>query len=142
MTALGITGAKIASDVLSPILPYKGVLWSSEEEVIFKHNSLGNYAYMSFTWDRLGLVYDGTNIYKKDDETQTALTDREVYLHFEKFLKTYDEENRYMYYSLAEPIKTDIEIPVMEGIKRVTNNISICNSSGVCASNIEVEYDD
>ena len=44
--------------------------------------------------------------------------------------------------ALQDPILEDIELPKIEALQRVTNNISICSENGVCAINIEVEYDD
>lgn len=46
------------------------------------------------------------------------------------------------WYVLQNPITNSIDIPDIDLVQRLSNNINVCSNNGVCASNIEIEYDE
>lgn len=65
---------KYDTHILSTILKYN-YDWFANTECIFHHSDTNWNYYWSIYWSRLGLTYDGINVYKTDDTSQTPLTE-------------------------------------------------------------------
>ena len=96
-------------NMLSVMLPYDQS-WTADKESIFHHNTSNVNYYFSFLWSRLGLVYDGTNVYKVDDGG-TSITDAEIKNICLDFLNSLSEEYRKIYMILETPTEETIDIP-------------------------------
>ena len=122
--------------MLSVSFPNASNRWSSKVEAIFNHSSLDGYLYLKVNWDRMGLVYDGTTVYVDGDETQTALTDKQIVSYFTQYLDTLSEKEK-EFICVSSVLEEDIELPDILTHKG-TNIIEIDTS--IIPSNMEVKY--
>ena len=133
-----IASMKLTYTMLSTLLTNVGVSWYTDNEGIFHHHTLGSHYYFSLSWNRLGLTYDGTNVYRTDDETQTALTDNQILNIVYNYIRSLPEEDRMLYMILNTPTETHIELPALPAFKNVTTVYEI--QTQVQPSNVEAEY--
>lgn len=132
----GIVSQKYDTHILSTIFNYN-YDWFANTECIFHHNQTKYNYYWSVYWNRLGLTYDGTNVYRTDDTEQTPLTDREIISIANEWLSTLPDKDKEIYVILDTPIKEPISPPVLKTIKG-TNVISV--DTLVRPSNIKAKY--
>jgi len=98
-----------------PILPnINGV--GTDIESACHHNSGTLNSYYSFNWSRLGLTYDGTNVYKIDDPT-TPLSDNDLKTIATNYINSFSEEYRTVYMVRETPTTTPITLPSIPTIK-------------------------
>lgn len=128
---------KAIGTMLSTFLP-NVIDWHSDKEAIFHHTYLKTHYYLSLSWSRLGLTYDGTNVYRTDDETQTALTDSEICAIEKEYLLSLPEEDRKIYMILDTPTQTSISLPILPTFKGLTTIYEV--GTTIQPSNMEAEY--
>lgn len=113
--------------------------WWQNDEGVLSHKINTEGVYFSLKWERMGLVYDGTNVYKKEDTEKTKpLTDLEIYnLIGEYFPNTFTEDERTIHYALLTPIEQSIELPNIP-THRGTTIIEV--DTTILPSNMKVVY--
>ena len=111
--------------------------FSNDTESIFHHNGVYYLYYWSVYWHRLGLTYDGTNVYRTDDTEQTPLTDSEIINIANKWLNTLSGKDREVYIILDVPSEKSTTLPALKTFKG-TNIISV--DTNISPSNIQVQY--
>lgn len=124
--------------MLSTLLRYQIAGWVTDAECIFHHHENHYNYYFSLSWQRLGLTYDGTNAYRTDDETQTALTDSEIISIAKEYLLSIPEEDRKVYMILNTPTQTPISLPILPTFKGITTVYEV--GTTIQPSNMEAEY--
>ena len=127
---------KYDSHILSTIFNYK-LGWSEDIEIIFHHTDNYYNFYWSVYWSRLGLAYDGTNVYRTDDTSQTPLTDSEIITIANEWLSTLSDKDKEIYVILDTSIDDPISLPTLKTVKG-TSVISVDTS--VEPSNIKAKY--
>lgn len=125
--------------VLSPILKSLQESWWQNSEGIISHKINAYGIYLSLNWDRLGLTYDGENVYSNDDINKTTpLSDAVLYDNASKyFTQKFSEGYRTIYYPLDTPTEETIELPNIPTIKGTT---ILEVDTIVEASNLNVSY--
>lgn len=113
--------------------------WWQNDEGVLSHKINTGGVYFSLKWERIGLVYDGTNVYKKEDTEKTKpLTDVEICdLIGKYFPNTFTEDERTIHYALLKPIEQSIELPTMPTL---TGNVTYEISTSISPSSIEYGY--
>ena len=111
--------------------------WYNDRESIFHHPSTWYAYYWSVYWHRLGLTYDGTNVYRTDDTEQTPLTDSEIINIAKQWLNTLSDKDREVYIILDTPTEKSTTLPALKTFKG-TNIISV--DTNISPSNIQVQY--
>ena len=111
--------------------------FSNDTESIFHHPSNWYVYYWSVYWHRLGLTYDGTNVYRTDDAEQTPLTDREIINIANKWLNTLSDKYKEIYMIRSKSTEKSITLPALKTFKG-TNIISV--DTNISPSNIQVQY--
>ena len=106
-------------------------------ETIFHHTGVTYAYYWSVYWHRLGLTYDGTNVYRTDDTEQTPLTDSEIMNIAKQWLNTLSAKDREIYIILKTTTEKSITLPALKTFKG-TNIISV--DTNISPSNIQVQY--
>lgn len=122
--------------ILSTIFNY-GVYWTGDIECIFHHNYYNYHYYWSVYWSRLGLTYDGTNVYRTDDVLQTPLTDREIISIAKEWLSKLSDKDKEIYMILDTPTEEPISLPVLKTFKGTT---IISVDTSIQPSNIKGKY--
>ena len=84
------------------------------------------------------MTYDGTNVYRMDDETQTALTDSEICAIGNEYLLSMPEEDRKIYMILKTPTETSMSLPILPTFKGITTVYEV--GTTIQPYNIEAEY--
>lgn len=123
--------------MLSTIFNYHGGDWSGNTEYIFHHSNTNYNYYWSIYWNRLGLTYDGTNVYRTDDTSQTPLTDSEIVSIANEWLSTLSDKDKEIYMILDTPTEENISIPTLKTFKG-TSIVSV--DTFVLPSNIKTKY--
>ena len=108
-----------------------------DAETVFHHPSSLYAYYISIYWHRLGLTYDGTNVYRTDDIEKTPLTDNQIINIAKEWLKTLSNKDKEVFIILEKPTEKTISLPALKALKG-TNVISVDTS--VIPSNIKVNY--
>ena len=111
--------------------------FSFDQETVFHHPTSPFAYYWSVYWHRLGLTYDGTNVYRTEDTEQTPLTDSEIINIANKWLNTLSAKDREVYIILNTPTKKSTTLPALKTFKG-TNIISV--DTNISPSNIQVQY--
>lgn len=137
-TALYLPPIKNVYEILSTFLKYHRTGWHYDIESIFHHHHTYYNYYISLYWSRLGLTYDGTNVYRMDDETQTALTDSEICAIGHEYLLSMPEEDRKIYMILKTPTETSMSLPILPTFKGITTIYEV--GTAIQPYNIEVNY--
>lgn len=127
---------KYDSHILSNIFNYK-LGWSEDIEIIFHHTDNYYNFYWSVYWSRLGLAYDGTNVYRTDDTSQTPLTDSEIISIANEWLSTLSDKDKEIYVILDTPTEEIISLPTLKTVKG-TSVMSVDTS--IQPSNIKAKY--
>lgn len=122
--------------ILSTIFNY-GAYWTGDIECIFHHNYYNYNYYWSVYWSRLGLTYDGTNVYRTDDVLQTPLTDREIISIAKEWLSKLSDKDKEIYMILYTPTEEPISLPALKTVKG-TSIMSVDTS--IQPSNIKGKY--
>ena len=133
----GFTNGKFDYHIRSTIFRNVSDGWYDEIESIFHHNDAYYVYYWSVYWHRLGLTYDGTNVYRTDDTEQTPLTDSEIINIAKQWLNTLSAKDREVYIILNTPTEKSITLPALKTFKG-TNIISV--DTNISPSNIQVQY--
>lgn len=134
-----ISGAikhKLDSHILSTIFNYN-LGWSANIESIFHHPNNQYALYWSVYWSRLGLTYDGTNVYRTDDTSQTPLTDSEIKNIANEWLSTLSDKDKEIYVILDTPTEEPISLPTLKTVKGTS---VILVDTSVEPSNIKAKY--
>lgn len=134
--ALGSPTQKPYACMLSPVFKYNGS-YSADEETIVHHNTSNTTYYVSLLWERLGLTYDGTNTYRTDDTTQTALTDREIHDIASTYIDNLPAEYKKIYMVLNTPKATRLQPPELPTFK---GNTTYVIGTTTQPSDMVVEY--
>ena len=108
-----------------------------DQETVFHHPTSPYAYYWSVYWHRLGLTYDGTNVYRTDDTEQTPLTNSEIINIANKWLNTLSAKDREVYIILDTPTKKSTTLTALKTFKG-TNIISV--DTNISPSNIQVQY--
>ena len=108
-----------------------------DAETVFHHPSSYHVYYWSVYWQRLGLTYDGANVYRTDDTEQTPLTDSEIINIATQWLNTLSGKDREVYIILNTTTEESITLPALKTFKG-TNIISV--DTNISPSNIQVQY--
>ena len=108
-----------------------------DQETVFHHPTSPYAYYWSVYWHRLGLTYDGTNVYRTDDTEQTSLTNSEIINIANKWLNTLSNKDREVYIILDTPTKKSTTLTALKTFKG-TNIISV--DTNISPSNIQVQY--
>lgn len=111
--------------------------WHNEIESIFHHNDAYYVYYWSVYWHRLGLTYDGTNVYRTDDTEQTPLTDSEIINIAKQWLNTLSDKDKEIYMIRSKSTEKSTTLPALKTFKG-TNIISV--DTNISPSNIQVKY--
>ena len=111
--------------------------FSLDQETVFHHPTSPYAFYWSVYWHRLGLTYDGTNVYRTDDAEQTPLTDSEIINIANKWLNTLPDKDREVYIILGVPSEKSTTLSALKTFKG-TNIISV--DTNISPSNIQVQY--
>ena len=111
--------------------------FANDTESIFHHPGTWYAYYWSVYWHRLGLTYDGTNVYRTDDTEQTPLTDSEIINITKKWLNTLSDKDREIYIILDTPSAKSTTLSALKTFKG-TNIISV--DTNISPSNIQVQY--
>lgn len=127
---------KYDTHMLSTIFNYN-YAWLANTECIFHYNATHYNYYWSIYWSRLGLTYDGTNVYRTDDIEQTSLTDSEIVSIANEWLSTLSDKDKEIYMILDMPTEENISLPALKTFKG-TSIISVDTS--VQPSNIKAKY--
>ena len=127
---------KYDTHMLSTIFNYNYAYFANTE-CIFHYNATHYNYYWSIYWSRLGLTYDGTNVYRTDDIEQTSLTDSEIVSIANEWLSTLSDKDKEIYMILDMPTEEPIPLPALKTFKG-TNIISVDTS--VQPSNIKAKY--
>ena len=122
--------------ILSTIFNYNPG-WTADVECIFHHNVNNYNYYWSIYWNRLGLTYDGTNVYRTDDASQTPLTDSEIISIANEWLSTLPDKDKEVYMILDTPTEESVSLPTLKTFKG-TNIVSVDTS--IQPSNIKTKY--
>ena len=130
------TKHKYDTHILSTIFNYN-VGYISDIESIFHHESSYYAWYWSVYWNRLGLTYDGTNVYRTDDTEQTPLTDTEIISIANEWLSTLPDKDKEIYMILDTPTEESVSLPTLKTFKG-TNIVSVDTS--IQPSNIKAKY--
>ena len=133
----GIVKQKKDPHMLSTIFNYN-YDWLADTECIFHHNETNYNYYWSIYWNRLGLTYDGTNVYRTDDPKQTPLMDSEIISIANEWLSTLSDKDKEIYVILDTSIEETINIKNYETIDSDVTNISLLTS--VEPNNIYLKY--
>lgn len=134
-----ISGAikhKLDSHILSTIFNYN-YNWFTDAEYIFHHHATNYNYYWSIYWNRLGLTYDGTNVYRTDDTSQTPLTDSEIISIANEWLSTLSDKDKEIYVILDTPTEESVSLPALKTVKG-TSIMSVDTS--IQPSNIKTKY--
>lgn len=129
------TGGLMGTKVLSTILPYNPS-WYSNNEDIMSHQTMNNNTYYSIKWERLGLTFDGTDVYLIDDSEKNALTDAEIKSKVKEYLATLPTEQKELYFCISST-ETPIELPQLPTFKGTT---IYSVDTAIQPSNMEVTY--
>ena len=105
----------------------------NDTESIFHHTGSTYAYYWSVYWQRLGLTYDGANVYRTDDTEQTPLTDSEIINIAKQWLNTLSDKDREVYIILDTPTKKSTTLTALKTFKG-TNIISV--DTNISPSNI------
>ena len=127
---------KLDSHILSTIFNYN-LGWNIDTESIFHHTDAYYNYYWSVYWSRLGLAYDGTNVYRADDTSQTPLTDKEIISIANEWLSTLPDGDKEVYIIIDTPTEESISLPALKTFKG-TNVMSVDTS--IQPSNIKAKY--
>ena len=127
---------KYDAHMLSTIFNYK-MHWTLDSEIIFHHASNYYSYYWSVYWSRLGLIYDGTNVYRTDDTEQTPLTDSEIIGIANEWLATLPDEDKEIFMILETPTEESISLPTLKTVKG-TSIMSV--DITIQPSNIKIKY--
>ena len=111
--------------------------FSNDKETVFHHPTSMYAFYWSVYWHRLGLTYDGTNVYRTDDAEQTPLTDSEIVNIAKEWLNTLSDKDREVYIILGVPTEKSTTLSALKTFKG-TNIISV--DTNISPSNIQVQY--
>ena len=111
--------------------------FSNDKETVFHHPTSMYAFYWSVYWHRLGLTYDGTNVYRTDDAEQTPLTDSEIVNIAKEWLNTLSDKDREVYIILGVPSEKSTTLSALKTFKG-TNIISV--DTNISPSNIQVQY--
>ena len=125
---------KILSHILN--LDSKGQ-FHGNKETIFHHGTTNYNYYFSLSWERLGLIYDGSNVYKINDTT-TILTNSEVLDIAWNYVLSLPEEQKKIYMILDVPTEETIELPDIQ-LNKGTNVIDV--DTKIQPSNMEFIYE-
>lgn len=134
-----ISGAikhKLDSHILSTIFNYN-LGWSADIECIFHHHNNQYALYWSVYWSRLGLTYDGTNVYRTDDTEQTPLTNSEIISIVNEWLSTLSDKEKEIYMILDTPTEESVSLPTLKTVKG-TSIMSV--NTSIQPSNIKTKY--
>ena len=115
------------SHILSPIFhfAFDYILgWTANIECIFHHPYVDYTLYWSVYWSRLGLAYDGTNVYRIGDTEQTPLADREIRKIAREWLSTLSDEDKEIYVILNTPTEEPITVPELTTPNSAVMNVS------------------
>lgn len=113
------TNCIASSPIICPILP-RVQQWVYDAAHIMAHSSQTNHIYYAISWKRLGLTFDGTNAYKTDDETHTALSNSQIVSIIKAYLGSLPTEVRLAYLVASVPVKKNIELPKLPAFKGTT----------------------
>ena len=127
---------KLDTHMLSTILNYD-FSWYKDVESIFHHDGAYYNYYWSVYWSRLGLTYDGTNMYRTDDTEQTPLTNSEVLNIANEWLKTLSDEDKKVFMILDTPTEESISLPTLKTVKG-TSIMSV--DTTIQSSNMKIKY--
>lgn len=133
----GWTQGKLDYKMRSTIFRNYSEDWYNDRESIFHHTGVTYAYYWSVYWHRLGLTYDGTNVYRTDDTEQTPLTDSEIINIAKQWLNTLSAKDREVYIILGTPTEKSTTLPALKTFKG-TNIISV--DTNISPSNIQVQY--
>lgn len=133
----GWTQGKLDYKMCSTIFRNYAPGFSYDAEGIFHHTGVAYAYYWSVYWHRLGLTYDGTNVYRTDDTEQNPLTDSEIINIAKQWLNTLSAKDREVYIILRTPTEKSITLPALKTFKG-TNIISV--DTNISPSNIQVQY--
>lgn len=128
---------KYDTHMLSTIFNYHGGDWFGNTECIFHHNNTNWNYYWSIYWNRLGLTYDGTNVYRTDDTSQTPLTDSEIISIANQWLSTLPDKDKEIYMILDTPTEESVSLPTLKTFKG-TSIMSV--NTSIQPSNIKTKY--
>ena len=134
--ALGTPEQKQYACMLSPVFKYNGSYLADEETIVHRNTSYTTY-YVSLLWERLGLTYDGTNAYRTDDTTQTALTNREIHDIASTYIDNLPAEYKKIYMVLNIPKVKKIQLPNLPTFK---GNTTYVIGTTTQPSDMVVEY--
>lgn len=133
----GIVSQKYDTHILSTIFNYN-YDWFANTECIFHHNQTKYNYYWSIYWNRLGLTYDGTNVYRTDDTSQTPLTDREIISIAKEWLSKLSDKDKEIYVILDTPTEESISLPNLTAPNSEIMDISL--NTSVQPSQIDLTY--
>ena len=128
---------KLDYNMRSTIFRYIPSSWYHDTESIFHHNGVDYLYYWSVYWHRLGLTYDGTNVYRTDDTKQTPLTDSEIINIGKQWLNTLSDKDKEIYMIRSKSTEKTITLPALKTFKG-TNIKSV--DTNIRPSNIQVQY--
>lgn len=133
----GWTYGKLDYHIHSTIFRNFAPGFSANAEGIFHHTGVSYAYYWSVYWHRLGLTYDGTNVYRTDDTEQTPLTDSEIVSIAKEWLKTLSDKDKEVFIILNTPTEQSTTLSALKTFKG-TNIISV--DTNISPSNIQVQY--
>ena len=123
--------------ILSTIFNYD-FNWYGDTECIFHHNEDYYALYWSVYWSRLGLTYDGTNVFRTDDAEQTPLTDKEIIKIAKEWLSTLSDEDKEIYVILNTPTEESITAPELSVPNSASMNV--ISEAATQPSSIDLTY--
>ena len=94
--------------------------WNNSRESIFQHSTTYYNWYWSIYWSRLGLTYDGTNVYRTDDTEQTPLTNSEIISIANEWIATLSNRDKTVYRVRETPIEEDISCQLPKTLAKTT----------------------
>lgn len=127
---------KYDTHMLSTIFNYN-YDWFANTECIFHHNATNYNYYWSIYWNRLGLTYDGTNVYRTDDTSQTPLTDSEIISIANEWLSTLSDKDKEIYMILDTPTEEPVSLPALKTVKGTT---IMSVDTSIQPTNIKAKY--
>lgn len=134
-SAKHIADTKILCKLLKPL---QENWWINDEGTLSHKTNTGGF-YYSLKWERLGLVYDGTNVYRVEDvEKTTPLTDTDLYDIVAEWLpNAFTKDERTAYYVRSTPTEELIDLPQSPTLKGTT---VYTIDTTIQPSNMEISY--